>query len=267
MSTDPWGAPASQSNDPWGGVGSSDPWGAPAQPPAQSAPPAAAEQPPSADEFFQNSGLGKAFSFDVPSPPLRLGGQITELPALRRKTDQVTGEYKNFKDGSPRWVMPVLCQTDMREDADDDGVRAHFLEYKKLKAVQEAVKRAGKTMPEVGGHLFITYLAPAPPKGQAKNYSAEYYPPGTTPPAAPSQPAAAQSGWGSPPQSAAAPPAHPGSIAMAAGASRELAEALVAMGMTAEEAGRLGGLASGWQGAQAGQIMPYIKTPTSEPPF
>lgn len=239
--TEQWGAPPA------------DPWGV-----TPVAIPAHQTAPPSADDFFAGGAGAKGFSFDG-NPPLRLGGVITELPPLKQKVDFDSGEPMFWKDRRPRWIMPVLCQTDERVDDDDDGVRAHYLEYKKLKAVQEAVKKAGRPMLEVGGTLFLTYLAPKVKKGESKNYGAEYYPPGVS---APAGPAAAVTPAVGPPQDT------PGSVALAAGAPLELAKALVHAGMTLDQARRLPGLAGGWQNATASQILPYLVPPASDtPPF
>lgn len=132
-------------------------------------------QPPSSDDFLNGKSV-KSFSFDV-EPPARLGGQITELPPVIQKRDFDTGDLLYWNDGRPKWVMPVYCQTDARDDQDDDGVRAHYLEYKKANAVKAALKAAGVERLEVGGTLWLTYLPPKPARGAAKNYSAEYTPP------------------------------------------------------------------------------------------
>ena len=234
-----------------------DPWGTP---PPQQQPSAPPPVPPSASELLGGAGI-KGFSFDG-TPPLRLGGKIVSVE-VKQKLDFDTKQPMTWNDGRPRWVLVVGCATDLREDPEDDGVRAHYLEYKKAEAVKSQLQAAGVQAPEVDGYMYLTYLAPAPPKGKAKSYSAEYTRPGQAPPPPMSAPAA------TPPSGT-----HPGVAAMSHGAPQALAQALVGLGMTLDEANRLPTLAAGWQGAQASEILPYIRQApaqqpsySSEPPF
>lgn len=268
--SDPWAyqPPATSTPDPWAMSSGS----APAQPeqPAPAAPP-----PPSAEEFMAGGGI-KGFSFKG-TPPMRLGGQVVEEAAMVQKRDfdskkpmfwGADNKPTQTPTDRPIWVLVVKCQTDLRDTDDDDGIRAHYIEYNKRTALVAALKPHGVAVPAMGSHVYINYEAPEPPAGKPKHYNAEYYPPGVTPPSAPPAVAAAP-GWAAPPPTAAQsgpPPA--AQIAMNAGASAELARDLLAAGMTEAEARKLPTLAPGWQGAPAAQILPYLRqAPVAEPPF
>lgn len=82
----------------------------------------------------------------------------------------------------PKMQFVIKIQTDVREDDDDDGVRALYIKFNSHKAVKDAIRAAGAPGPEVGGYLALTYYDNAPPppgqkkhKGQPpKLYRAEY---------------------------------------------------------------------------------------------
>lgn len=166
--------------------------------------------PPSADDFMDGAGV-KSASFNG-TPPITWAGEIVDDPRIVQKRDFDTGEPLFWSDGRPKNMLQVDIQTNARDDADDDGKRALYLEFRKRDAVAEAIKRAGcKGAPQRGGWLSLTYtsddLAARKGKGNPpKNFVAEYRPPDLM---AQADGAPQQGGWGALPpqqQAAAAPP-------------------------------------------------------------
>lgn len=180
MSTDPWGAPPE------------DPWATNSQPPAQDAgwgggQPAAPQypahhyEPPSQEDMLGGKTV-RSFSFDGPAP-IWHGGPITEIPPAQQQRNFDTNELEFWQDGKPKWVMPVYCQTAQKDDAEDDGVRSHYLSYKKLDAVKAALKTAGAARLDEGGFLALGFTGGgpkdrSPSATKYKQYKAFYAPPG-----------------------------------------------------------------------------------------
>lgn len=167
-----------------------------------------------ADDFLMGGGVTSA-KFEVPGTTV--GGPILRQPEVQQQRDYSTGEAKFWDDGKPMQQLAVQVQTDQRdpEQPDDDGVRAFYIKGNMLKAVREAVRKAGAKGLETGGHLAITYTGDGEAKKRGFNppklYSATY-----TPPAAASansvlnseptgQPAAAPQAAGQPDFSAMTP--------------------------------------------------------------
>ena len=91
------------------------------------------------------------------------------------------GTQRTFADGKPRPdVLVVSIQTDEREDADDDGIRALWLKWKMKEAVVEAVKKSGGSF-QVGGELAVKFSGEEKPTVRGNNptklYTASYRPP------------------------------------------------------------------------------------------
>lgn len=112
-----------------------------------------------------------------------------------------------FPSGDPIYGVVVTVQTSLRTSAEDDGIRALFVEGKGKKAtLRDAIRAAGASGLEVGGVIDFVFTHsenPADPKAR-KHYAARYVP------AAQAGANAALGNLGAPvqqPQYATAPPA------------------------------------------------------------
>lgn len=103
-----------------------------------------------------------------------LKGTILDL-SVRGKTFE--GQpVLNRKTGEQRQEVVVTLQTDLREDAEDDGIRNFGANEAAQRALAEAKRQAGAPL-AVGGTLAITVEAdPANDREQA-TYRAQYQPP------------------------------------------------------------------------------------------
>lgn len=110
----------------------------------------------SANDFLMSGGGAKAAKF--PAPGTTVTGAIVREPEVVQQTEFGTGRPLFWDDGKPRNQLVVQIQTEARDDADDDGVRAIYIKGKSLTgAVREAVKTAGAPGLELGGVLSVTY--------------------------------------------------------------------------------------------------------------
>lgn len=99
----------------------------------------------------------------------------------RQQRDMVTGQPKTFDDGSPMEQLVITLQTDLREDADDDGARRRYLKWEEEKALGN-VLRTKKVRLEVGGTFASKWTGEAPAKvGRKKLYEVDYVAPVTQP--------------------------------------------------------------------------------------
>jgi hypothetical protein len=132
------------------------------------------------------------------------GGKIVALravPAYRLGKPDAQGkrpkEYMTYQSGAKQgqtiWDVMVTLQTDERDPAieGDDGLRRVQLDgFDKTweqhadfdcrkRAVRLAVAKAGKDRIEIGGHLYLTWLAQVPSAGgiPATHWAARYEPP------------------------------------------------------------------------------------------
>ncbi|GGS88317.1 hypothetical protein ACFFV7_51080 [Nonomuraea spiralis] len=134
----------------------------------------------SANDFLMGGGIPSA-KFDTIGTTV--GGPISTPPKVEQQKDLDTGELKFWNDGKPMMQMVVTVQTEIRdpEIVDDDGQRAFYIKANSLKAVRDAVRRAGAKGIEVGGTLTLTYTGDGEQKTRGKNppklYSATYAPP------------------------------------------------------------------------------------------
>lgn len=174
---------------------------------------------PQADpnDFLMGGGT-KSTSFDGVAP-ITWAGTVMDPPNLIQKRHFDTSEPLTWPDGRPKMLMQVNIQTDVRDPADpeDTGVRALYLEFKKLHAVRDAVKTAGAVGVEPGGFLSLTWThgGDRQPGGKGftpKEYKAEYRPPNPLEQADPwagVQPGATSPSvtYNAPAQSPATPPA------------------------------------------------------------
>ncbi|GAB3080885.1 hypothetical protein GCM10027053_51670 [Intrasporangium mesophilum] len=134
-----------------------------------------------ADAFLLGSG-SKSAAFD------NLGDSITGTvlsTEVKAQTDIASGKPLTWDDGSTRQQLVVKLQTALREDGDDDGIRAVYVKGAKKKgsrslhdAVASAVIAAGGKGLEPGGTLTITHdgVEPSQTRGynDRKLYSARY---------------------------------------------------------------------------------------------
>lgn len=156
------------------------------------------------DQFLLGGG-GKSAKFDTFGDIVT--GTITEPPEMRQQTKMGSGEPLTWDDGSPKMQLVVTLQTQLREDADDDGIRKVYVKGSKdpaskslHAAVAAAVVAAGAKGLQVGGTLTVTYtgngVSKTPGFNPPKQYAAVYAQPtgaeflGTAPAAAPAVPAA-----------------------------------------------------------------------------
>lgn len=129
---------------------------------------------------------GNSFPFDNPGDTVT--GKIIELEEVQQ-TDMDTGTPASWPDGRPKMQYRVTLQTDLSDDADDDGVRAVYLRgarkpdaLSSLSAVLVAVKATtGGSSIDTGGNLTLTYTGDGVPSKRGynapKQYEATYRPP------------------------------------------------------------------------------------------
>lgn len=168
---DPWATQQAAATD-WPAQAPADAsgWGGEAAPAATGP----GYTPPTSAEMMGAPSV-PSFSFDA-DPGTEHGGVIVDLPDAMHKRNYDTKEleYWPAQPGQaprPKWTFPVICQTDHNDPSiqDDDGQRAHYLEYKKLDAVKKAVRAAGAEKLEVGGEVYIKLLG-----GGSKDRTSQY---------------------------------------------------------------------------------------------
>ena len=122
----------------------------------------------------------------------KVSGVIARKPELQNQRDIKTGAALTWDDGSPRQQIRVILTTDQKDDEDDNGERAIYLKSGLLKAVQDAVKKAGAKGLDVGGKLAVKYVKDGEKKNKAFNapkiYAALYEAPDPMAMAAASEP-------------------------------------------------------------------------------
>lgn len=154
------------------------------------------------DNFLLGGG-GASAKFDNPGDTIT--GTV-ESAEVKDQTDIQSGKPLLWDDGSPRKQLVVRLQTALRDDSDDDGVRAVYVKGAKKAgsrslhdAVASAVRAAGAKSLEVGGTLTVTHDGTEASQTRGYNdrklYSASYVAPdrasgaggflGTTPAPAP----------------------------------------------------------------------------------
>lgn len=128
-----------------------------------------------ANEFLMGGGT-KSAKFEKVGTVVK--GTIVVKPELQQQRDPKDGKPQTWDDGKPKQQVKVILQTEARDDAEDDGRRALYVKSNMLKAVQEAVKKAGATGLEVGGLLSVKFVKEGEKKNKAFNapklYAAKY---------------------------------------------------------------------------------------------
>lgn len=131
---------------------------------------------------FLMGGVGVP-SARFPAVGTTVTGTITERPQVRQQTDLATGELLTWQDGRPRNQLVITLATDSRDDSieDDDGARRVYAKGNMLKAIADAVRKAGAAGLEAGGWLTVTYTGNGEQKQRGFNppklYTATYRPP------------------------------------------------------------------------------------------
>lgn len=136
----------------------------------------------SANDLLMGSGVPSA-KFERPGDTIT--GRVDREPEQQQQQEYGTGRPLVWDDGSPRWQIKVVLQTEQRDPNRqfDDGRRAVYLKgpVKRpsiLKAVRDAVQAAGAPGLQVGGTLTVTYTgddltstAPIKPKLYTATYT------------------------------------------------------------------------------------------------
>jgi hypothetical protein len=126
----------------------------------------------SLDEVLSGGGAKSAFTKDSP-----LGTTVTGT-ILDANTNQIhdymTGKPKTWDDGRPQMQIVVRIQTELRADADDDGVRGVYIKtwgpWKE--ALMAAIKAIGKSKPSealVPGYGFTAQFSGTKPSQQGSD--------------------------------------------------------------------------------------------------
>ena len=143
-----------------------------------------------ANDFLMGGGT-KSAKFEKVGAVVK--GTIVVKPELQQQRDPKDGKPQFWEDGKPKQQVKVVLQTETRDDDEDDGRRAIYIKANMLKAVQDAVKKAGAKGLEVGGVLSVKYVKDGEKKKAAFNapklYAAKYEAPDPVAMAAASEPA------------------------------------------------------------------------------
>lgn len=134
---------------------------------------------------FLMGGGSKSAKFETIGTTI--GGPIVSEPEMRQQTEFVRGGGAGkplfWDNGDPKMQLVVKVQTDLRDDAEDDGVRAFYIKggFKRAttqKAVADAVRAAGAQGLSVGGQLYLTLTAiDGDGQDAAKSFTGRYVPP------------------------------------------------------------------------------------------
>lgn len=127
-------------------------------------------------------GGGKSFSFET------IGDKVSGLVVAAEAAQQIdmdTDQPATWPDGKPKMQVIVTLQTELDEEAGDDGQRRVYLKGSKpttsMGAVKAAIKAAGASGIEVGGKLQLAYTGDGEPTKKGwnapKQYAAKYEPP------------------------------------------------------------------------------------------
>lgn len=132
----------------------------------------------SVSSFFSGGG-GNAVSF--PTIGSSITGTITAVHPPEPVTDPATRQPSTDKTGRVKMQVRIELATDERDPADefDDGSRTLYVKSWMSNAIGEALRKVGKTEPEVGAKLTVTFSSEeptAPGLNPAKKYTAVYMP-------------------------------------------------------------------------------------------
>ena len=100
-------------------------------------------------------GGGRSAKFEAPGDTIE-GTVIAK--DVNQQTDFKTGEKLYYpKSGDPMWQIIATVQTNMREDADDDGLRKIYFKSGLMKALREELKVQNLKDIEVGGWIKVIH--------------------------------------------------------------------------------------------------------------
>jgi len=131
-------------------------------------------------------GGGKSFPFENIGDVAK--GRIVNVER-RQQTSFDGNEKLTWDDGSPRMLTYIEIQTDLREDDDDEGIRALYAKGGNFeaaegkgqameKAIVDAVKKAGCKSIDEGAELTVGFTGKAKPTTRgfqpAKLFVAQY---------------------------------------------------------------------------------------------
>lgn len=123
---------------------------------------------------------GKGLKF--PTPGTSYTGIVNAEPYEEQQKEYGSDRPATYPNGDPKMQILVNLDTQLREEADDDGRRTLYVTSAKMKrAIFDAISAAGVDDIKVGGTLTITYTGNDPqsknPANPAKLYSASYVAP------------------------------------------------------------------------------------------
>lgn len=142
-----------------------------------------------ADSFFGESSPSAKFD----AIGTTVGGVITRIGDPMQQTDFSSGKPLTWDGGTPKMMLPVTVQTDLRDPSNplDDGKRTLYVKGEMKKAIGAALRAAGAKM-ALGGTLTVTFSGEEPTAGFPKKlYTATYAPPAAGFFEEPAQPVAA----------------------------------------------------------------------------
>jgi hypothetical protein len=126
----------------------------------------------SASKAFLSGGGPKAVAF--PKPGTSVTGTVLSQE-VTQQTDVKTQKPAFWDDGNPKMQLVLHLQTDLREDADDDGVRRLFVPWGGLrKALMEALASLGVDEVSDGDRVTATYTHDLPKTNPAFNAPKAY---------------------------------------------------------------------------------------------
>lgn len=134
-------------------------------------------------DLFSESLSNKAFfTKDSQVGDTVTGTVIESEPRQTRNFD--TNKLETWDDGSPMLQLVVSIQTDLTEDAEDDGVRSVYIKWwgESRKSILKAVKASGAPDILDGGTFTASYIGDGEQldrkKSPPKIYAYEYTAPG-----------------------------------------------------------------------------------------
>lgn len=123
---------------------------------------------------------GKGLKFQQPGTSY--SGTINAEPYEEQQKEYGSDRPATYPNGDPKMQILVNLDTQLREEADDDGRRTLYVNSPKMKrAIFDAITAAGENDLKVGGTLTVTFTGFDPnsknPQNPAKLYSASYVAP------------------------------------------------------------------------------------------
>lgn len=99
-----------------------------------------------------------------------VSGPITAPPQTRAVTDYYTKEPRFFKNGDPMKQSVIRFKTALRDSdkPQDDGERALYVKGQNIRALADAIRKAGAQGVEVGGWLSATFVREEPTEGEPR---------------------------------------------------------------------------------------------------